>query len=424
MVRSLRVLTLSTLGLWPSVLLIPAAPSASSVPPPAERVMALVNATVVDVRSGRVLPRQTLVVRGARVETANGAAAPDGARAIDVGGRYVSPGLIDAHAHITTVHAMRTALESGVTTVRSSGVSSYVDVGMRELVRKGAVAGPEVLASGYHVRPQLAEEAFRSSPDLAPFMRPPGVTTPEAIRRVVRENLLRGVDWIKVLATEHAGLPDTDPRKQVYNEEQLRAAVLEAASRDIPVQAHAHGDEGAMAAVRAGVRSVEHGTYLSDATLALMQRRGVYLDPTYTTVVDLVEPGGDYDAPALRLRGRHMLPRLRDTVQRAHRLGVRIVTGADTGYGASSRTRIAHEVASFVELGMTPVQALQAATIVPAGMLRIEARTGSLDAGMEADLIVTERNPLEDPRALQDVLLVMADGRLAVNRLEMENEDR
>lgn len=382
-------------------------------------LIALVNANLVDVRDGRVTPRATLVVRGARIESIGGTPAPAGARVIDVAGRYLVPGLIDSHTHITSMRALGAALESGVTTVRSSGVSSYVDVGMRELVRRGAVIGPDVLASGYHVRPRLAEEAFFSSPQLAAFMRPPGVSAPDAIRQVVRENLARGVDWIKVLATERAGLPDTDPRKQVYTEEQLRAAVEEAGAKGIPVQAHAHGDEGAMAAVRAGVRSIEHGTYLSDATLRLMKEKGTYFDPTYTTVVDLVESGGDYDTPALRIRGQHMLPRLRDTVQRAHRLGVRIVTGADTGYGPPSLTRIAHEVANFVEIGMTPLQALQAATIVPAEMLRIERRTGAIAPGLEADLIAVEGNPLENPRAAQDVLLVMADGRIAINRLEM-----
>jgi imidazolonepropionase-like amidohydrolase len=116
-----------------------------------------------------------------------------------------------------------------------------------------------------------------------------GVTTIDRMRRAVQMNLAHGVDWIKILATERAGTADTDPRKQVYTEEEIRAIVQEAATRDVPVQAHAHGDEGAMAAVKAGVRSIEHGTYLSDATLQLMKQHGTYLDPTYTTVIDLTD---------------------------------------------------------------------------------------------------------------------------------------
>lgn len=405
-------------ALAPAILVVALA-GAQQPAAPASDVVALVNANVIDARQGRVVPRVTVVVRGARIESIGGGTVPAGAQVLDLAGKFVVPGLIDAHTHIGNLRALRTALESGVTTVRSSGASSYADVGMRELVRNGAIPGPDVVASGYHVRPRLAEEAFLSSPELAVFMRPPGVTTADGIRQIVRVNLSHGVDWIKVLATERAGTADTDPRLQVYTEEQLRAAVEAANQKNVPVQAHAHGDEGAMAAVRAGVRSIEHGTYLSDATLRLMKEKGTYLDPTYTTVVDLVEPGGDYDTAPLRIRGHHMLPRLADTVTRAYKLGVRIVTGADTSYGPNSLTRIAQEVANFVELGMTPAQALQAATVVPAGMLRIEKRTGAIEPGLEADLLVVESNPLENPRALQDALLVMSNGQIAINRLEM-----
>lgn len=123
-----------------------------------------------------------------------------------------------------------------------------------------------------------------------------------------------------------------------------RAVVAEAAKRNIPVMAHAHGDEGAYAAVRAGVKSIEHGTYLSDSTLQLMKTRGTYIVPTYITVVDLTQPGGDYDNPVIRLRGQHMLPRLGETVRRAHQLGVKLVTSADTDYGTESLSRISGEV--------------------------------------------------------------------------------
>ena len=192
----------------------------------------------------------------------------------------------------------------------------------------------------------------------------------------------------------------------------------EAATRNVPVQAHAHGDEGAMAAVKAGVRSIEHGTYLSDATLAEMKRRGTYLDPTYTTVVDLTEAGGDYDVPALRIRGAHMLPRLRDTIVRAHTLGVAIVTGGDTGYGPNSLIRIGQEVGHFVEMGFTSLEALQSATIRNAEMLRLEKSIGVIESGFEADLIAVEKNPLEEITTVQDPLLVISNGRIALDRLD------
>jgi imidazolonepropionase-like amidohydrolase len=378
--------------------------------------LALTNANVVNVRDGRVTSNVTIVLREGRIASVGSGPAPAGVRVLDLKGRYIMPGLIDAHTHADNFAAFRRALESGVTTVRSAGVSFYADVGFKQLVREGAVAGPDVVTAGYHVRPQIAQEAFLSDPQYADLMS--GVTTIEKMRRAVQMNLSHGVDWIKILATERAGTADTDPRKQVYTEEEIRAIVQEAATRNVSVEAHAHGDEGAMAAVRAGVRSIEHGTYLSDATLQLMKEKGAYLDPTYTTVIDLTDSGGDYDVPALRIRGQYMLPRIRETVQHAHKIGVRIVTGGDTGYGPNSLTRIGQEMAHFVEMGFTPLEAIQSATIVNAEMLRLEKSIGAIETGLEADLIAVEKNPLENITTVQDPLLVISNGRIAVDRLD------
>jgi imidazolonepropionase-like amidohydrolase len=321
---------------------------------------------------------------------------------------------MDAHTHLDNLAAARRALETGVTTVRSASVGSYRDVSLRELVKAGYLVGPEVLAAGLFVSPNL-DDAILADPGLGPLIT--GVTGPDRLRQLVRVNLARGVDVVKTRGTERAGLPQTDPRQQTYTEVELRAVVEEAATRDVPVLAHAHGDEGAYAAVRAGVRSIEHGTYLSDSTLALMKARGTFLVPTYSTVIDLVEPGGDYDDPVTRARGMHMLPRLEATVRAAHRLGIKIVAGADVGYGSQSITRVSHEVANFVRLGMSPVEALRSATLTAAELFRIEKRTGAIEVGLEADLIVVEHDPLEQIGTLQDVLLVMSNGRIGLNRL-------
>lgn len=378
--------------------------------------LVLTNAHVIDGTSAQPVRDATVVVVDGRIERVETGVVelPGGAQVIDLQGRYLLPGLIDAHTHISDLAAARRALESGVTTFRSSSVGSYQDVALRELARTGAIAGPDVLATGVFVTPELGESIL-ADPRLASLHD--GVEEEEELRHLVRINVDRGVDWIKTRGTERAGLPQTDPRKQVYTEEQLRVVVDEAAKADVPVQAHAHGDEGARAAVRAGVRSIEHGTYLSDATLTLMRERGTYLVPTYTTVVDLTEPGGDYDHPVLFIRGQHMLPALGRTVRRAHQLGVKIVTGADSGYGPESTTRIPMEVANLVELGMTPLEAIRAATVVNAEMLRIQDRTGAIRPGLEADLIVVEGNPLEDIGYLQDVLVVISNGRVGMNRL-------
>jgi imidazolonepropionase-like amidohydrolase len=361
---------------------------------------------------------QVVVVREGRIESV-GATEPPAAmapRRIDLAGRYLLPGLIDAHVHIANAAAMRAALESGVTTVRSAGVSHFEDVGLRELVKRGTLPGPDVQAAGYHVRPQPAAEAYLDAPDLGDLLAP-GLTTPEALRRFVRMNLGHTVDWIKVLATERAGTPDTDPRKQVYSEAELSVVVAEANARGVGVLAHAHGAEGALAAVKAGVRSIEHGTYLTDETLKLMAQRGTFFDPTADVVNDLAQPGGDYDNAGLQRRGQMLKPVLVDTIRRARAAGVKVVAGSDTGYGPASIARISREVLELIEAGFTPLAALQAATTVNAELLRLEKQIGQVRAGFEADLVVVDRNPVEQPRTLLDPLMVLSNGRVALDRL-------
>lgn len=406
------VLVLAVCGTWPLF----ARQSAPNAPSP----MALVNARVLDVTDGSVRTGLTVVLRDGHIASIGAEAAPADVKVVDVRDRFVIPGLIDAHVHLTNLRAMRTALESGVTTARSAGVAHYADVGLRELVKRGAVIGPDVLAAGYHVRTFIAEEAFLDHPDLADLMR--GITTTAGLRRIVNANLSRGVDWIKVNATERAGTPDTDPRKQMFTEAELRVIVETAAAKNIPVQAHAHGVEGAHAAVRAGVRSIEHGTYLSDETLQLMAKQGTFFVPTLEALIDVSEVGGDYDNRDLLLRGRHMLPRLRDAVARAHKMGVRIAAGSDTGYGPASVGRLSVEIADLIESGMPPLAALQSATITNAALLQRESALGQIKVGFEADLIVVERNPLEHVSTLQDPLLVVSNGRIGLDRLHFGRE--
>jgi len=377
--------------------------------------LALVRANVLDVRTGRIAANQTVVLRDGKIENISGATAAAGMKTIDMAGRTLVPGLADAHTHISNFAAARRALESGVTTVRSSGASLFIDVGLRDLVKAGGLPGPDVLASGYHVRERLAEEAFISDPALSDLMG--GVRTIADIRRVVRMNLARGVDWIKINATERAGTADTDPRKQMWNEGEIRAIVEEAALKGVRVQAHAHGAEGASAAVKAGVASIEHGTYLTDEALDMMKLKGIAFVPTYSTVIDLAEPGGDYDQPALILRGQAMLPRLAEVVRKAHQKGVLIVTGADTSYGPNSLTRVSHEILNFVKFGMTPIEAIRTATVNAAVLFKMERSIGAIEAGFEADLIAVAENPLEDVRTLQDPLLIVSNGRVVLDRL-------
>lgn len=377
---------------------------------------AFTRARVLDVESGAVLENATVLVSGGRIRSVEeGGGVPAGYTTVDVQGLYLLPGLMDAHAHITNLEDARRALLSGVTTARSMGASHYVDVGIRELARSGAVDAPDLLAAGYHVRPPAGDDLFLDHPDLVRY-RAGGIQGEPAIRELVTAILDRDVDWIKTNATERAGLAETDPRKQFYSEAEMRIMVEVAGARDVGVAAHAHGDAGGRAAVEAGVRSVEHGTFLTPATLARMAERGTYLVPTMAIVADLTTAGGDYDSAALQMRGRVMLPRMRETVREAHRLGVPIVASTDTGYGPNSVVRVSHELEEFVGIGMTPLQALQSATTVAGALLEVADRTGRVEPGLEADLIVLERNPLDDIRAVQDVLMVVNNGRIVVTR--------
>lgn len=391
-----------------------AAPGASVV----AQDLVLENGNVVDVVAGEVISDATIEVLDGRIAgiVRDGDGPDAGIERIDLGGRYVVPGLMDAHVHIADEEQAVRALRSGVTTARSAGVSHYADVGLGALIADGWARGPEILAAGYHVRPAMSDDFFLDNPDLGRLRGTP-VEGLDGIRSVVRANLERGVSFIKTVATERAGLPGTDPRVQVYEVEQLAAAVEAAQAAAVPVMTHAHGEEGVRAAVDAGVRSIEHGTYMTPATIRLMAERNIFYVPTVAIVTDLARPGGDYDDAALQIRGRHMLTRVRETARQAHEVGVSIVASTDSGYGPESTTRLSHELLEFVEhVGMSPVEALRSATTVAAELFGIGHRTGRIAEGYEADLVVVERNPLEEIATLEDVLLVVSDGRVEVRR--------
>jgi len=374
---------------------------------------ALTNANLFNGVDNEIYENRTVFVKDGKVERIGepGSSISQGYTVIDAEGNYLMPGIFDAHTHISTLDQARRALESGVTTVRTASVSAYQDIAVRELVRSGQLQGPDVVAAGVFVTPDLGGTVL-ADPRLNALYG--GVNTDDELRLLVNINVDHGVDVIKTRGTQRAGLPDTDPRQQVYTERQLRVVVEEAAKHGIPVMVHAHGDEGARAAVLAGARSIEHGTYLSDETLRLMKERGTWMVPTYVTMDEMNEEQYDY---VLRLRGKHMVPQLERAVRAAHAMGVKIATGADNYYDGKSINRISIEVEHFVRMGMTNFEALQTATVSSADLLMIGDRTGRIVPGYEADMILVPANPLTNIEALQDVLLVMSNGQLALKRI-------
>jgi len=378
-----------------------------------DNLYALTNANLFNGIDNEIFENVTVFVKNGKIDRISGAdaAISSAYTIIDLEDHYLLPGMFDVHTHISTLDQARRALESGVTTVRSASVTAFQDVALRELALNGKVPGPDVVAAGVYVTPNLGETVL-ADPRLSELAG--GVNTDEELRKLVNINVDRGVDVIKTRGTQRAGLPDTDPRQQVYTERQLRVIVDEAARHGMPVMVHAHGDEGARAAVLAGARSIEHGTYLATETLTLMKERGTWLVPTYVTMDEMNEEQYDY---VLRLRGKHMVPQLEKVIREAHAMGVRIATGADNYYDDESINRISIEVEHYVRMGMSNFEALQTATVSSAELLQLQDQTGRIAAGYEADMILVPANPLTNIEALQDVLMVMSNGRMALKRI-------
>ena len=386
---------------------------------------------VLDVKAGKLMDDETIIVTGDTITGLMPTArvVPHaGDKVIDLGKLTVLPGLIDVHTHITFdtnfdpyhevtqtdgkeaitgVANARTTLLAGITTVRNVGAHGFTDVDLRDAIDAGQVPGPHMQVSG----PLLGITGGHCDDNLLPYRYhavADGVADGIAqVQHQVRENIKYGADLIKICATGGVLSKGDDPQASQYTLEELKAIVADAHRLGRRVAAHAHGAQGILWATEAGVDSIEHGSYIDDAGIAAMKAHGTYLVPTLYLEDWMIEKG--HLPPFYQQKMKDVSAVAKGNIKRAMQAGVKIAMGTDAAVYPHGLN--AHELDVYVnQLGMTPLAALQTATINAADLMGWTAKTGTLEAGKWADMIGVDENPLKDIRVLQDVKFVMKGG--------------
>src|SRR5271170_2255150 len=402
------------------------------------QVAAIRVGKLVDPDSGTVLAGQTILVRDGKIEAVgNNVSIPSDAKIIDLSKMTVLPGLIDCHTHLASgaydskdldfftktsaqfalesVPNARAMLESGFTTVRDVGTyRALVDVALRDAINRGDIIGPRMFVAGAFVTiTGGAGAATGLAPDITlPWdMRYGEANSPWEVRQVVRKLAHDGVDHIKVLSSGAILAHGSNPHSQEFTPEELQAAVDEASHFGLRVESHAHSAEGIKNAIRAGVASVEHATMIDDEGIALAKQHGTYLDMDIYDEECIQEDGRKGNVSKDYLQHDAQLGQIqRDNFRKAVAAGAKMSFGSDAGvcpYGTSGK-----QFAFMVKYGMTPMQAIQAATSNAADLLGHSSEIGSIKPGKYADIIAVTADPLIDIRALETVQFVMKDGKL------------
>ncbi|RPK68199.1 guanine deaminase [Streptomyces sp. ADI96-02] len=365
--------------------------------------------TLLDPATGEVTEDAVVVIVGGVVRSAGrrgrtGPGAPAGTPVLRAHGRWILPGLIDAHIHLNTAAEARDAVRKGATSARSGSTGFYQDIAVRELARQAPERAPRLRAAGVFVTPDLGDTIL-ADPDLAPLARlREGVRSPEALRRVVEVNLARGVDTVKTRVNERAGLPEQDPLAQVYDVDQLSEIVAAARRGGKGVLCHSYSEQGCHDAVTAGIRSLEHGAFVGERTLHAMRRKGTYFTPTLTAIAGLAESSD----PILAERGRTYLPVLKRAVLAAHELGVPLAAGTDSSGGTVDP--IGREVELMRSAGLSALDAIRTATTGAARLLGLDGSVGRLARGFAGDVLVVDGDPLADVTVLARPVRVVRAG--------------
>jgi len=391
---------------------------------------------LLDVKSGKMLSDQAIVIEGDKIVGVGPASATPAADAttINLPNATVLPGLIDAHTHLTFnpsfgyemlgisiprealigAHNARVTLEAGFTTVRNVGARGYTDVALRDAINAGDVPGPRMLVSG----PALSITGGHCDNDLLPYeyhATSDGVADGiENVQHKTREIIKYGADLIKVCATGGVLSKGDDPNASQYTLEEMKAIVADAHRLGRKVAAHAHGAQGVIWASEAGVDSVEHGHLMNDAAIATLKKNGTYLVPTLYLIDWQRENAAKANLPDYTRHKMQIVSEAAKTnAKKAIEAGVKIGLGTDAAVYPHGLN--AHELAVYVSLGMTSLQAIQTATINDADLLGWSDKIGTLEAGKWADIIAVDGDPLQDVTTLQHVKFVMKGGAVVKN---------